>query len=276
MRKSFVLNLLLALSLIGLSGCAQSQTSPSLKATQAQTLAAAGTAIVALTSPDTPIFEVSAADTSTSTGSTSGPGPCVFDDTTGQFSCPDMSRDGITLTRTFTIRDAAGNVQSKFDATTTASVEVQTSASGTTSRPHGATVTINRTGDITTSGLAGAETTHALNGTEQGTIVAVSTASDGTQVTDSTTVSDATQNLVVPVPANGTQPRADAGRFPLSGSRSHSTTTTTTRGSDTKTNSTSRTETFDGTSVVQVVLTVNGQTQNCTVDLSSHTNTCGK
>jgi hypothetical protein len=85
----------------------------------------------------------------------------------------------------------------------------------------------------------------------------------------------------MPVPAKtdggGLQPPPlPAPRFPLSGSRTHSTTTTSTKGTETKTSSSSRTETFDGSGIVQVVMTVNGQTKNCTVDLASHTSTCGK
>jgi hypothetical protein len=84
-------------------------------------------------------------------------------------------------------------------------------------------------------------------------------------------------NLVVPAPQDQNRLLGgDRGRrgFPLSGSRTHATTTTTTRGSETKTESLSRQETFDGTAVVQVVLTINGVTQNCTTNLETHRSTC--
>jgi len=208
----------------------------------------------------------------------------VFGDSTGQFSCPDPRKGGLNLTRKVILRDAAGNIQSAFDKTTTESIEVQTSADGTTARPGGGTVTIHRTGDMITSGLAGEETTHTLNGTEQGTVDGEWTLPDGTKATEITTIADSTQNLVIPVPARPDGPGGPGGSmtpqshppFPLSGSRIHATTMTSTRGTETKTISTSRTETFDGSGIVQVVMTVNGQTKTCTVDLANHTSTCGK
>jgi hypothetical protein len=281
MRKSLILGPLAALSLFVLPGCASKESSMSPSALAD---VAAAASVATLSSPDVPIFQVGSADTSSvgsSSGAPTGPGPCVFGDSTGQFSCPDTHKGGLSLTRKVILRDAAGNVQSSFDKTTTESIEVQTSADGTTARPGGGTATIHRTGDMITSGLAGEETTRTLNGTEQGTVDAAWTLPDGTSATETTTISDSTQNLVMPVPAKtdggGLQPPPlPAPRFPLSGSRTHSTTTTSTKGTETKTSSSSRTETFDGSGIVQVVMTVNGQTKNCTVDLASHTSTCGK
>jgi hypothetical protein len=286
MRKSLSLTLLAALPLLALPGCSnkdnQSGTYPS-----ALSGAAAAASIASLASPDVPIFQVGTADTLSSDnsgGTPMGPGPCQFDGASGQFGCADARKGNVNLTRKVIFRDADGNVQSSFDKTTTASVEVQTSADGTTSRPGGGTATIHRTGDMITSGLAGEETTHTLNGTEQGTVDGAWTLPDGTMATESTTISDSTHNLVIPVPAksDGMRPGGPGAGlnvpppFPLSGSRTHATTTTSTRGSETKTTSLTRTETFDGTGVVQVVITINGETKNCTVDLVSHTNTCGK
>jgi hypothetical protein len=251
--------------------------------------AAATSAIAGLASPETPIFQVSGADAlasgdsaaaaSVSGGGTPpGPGPCLFDPSGGQFACPDPRKGNLNLTRRVTFRDAAGNVQSAFDKDTTESIEVETSADGTMNRPGGGTVTIHRTGDMTTSGLSGAETTRILNGTEQGTIDGTWTLPDGTSASEHTTISDSTNNLVIPArpKGDGTTPNPmTPPPNPLSGSRTHSTTTTGTKGGQTKTTTMSRTETFDGTSIVQVVLTLNGQTKNCTVDLANHTSTCG-
>jgi hypothetical protein len=284
MRKSLSLVLLAALPLLVLPGCSQKDnqngTYPS-----ALTGAAAAASIASLASADVPIFQVGSADTLSSDnsgGTPMGPGPCQFDGASGQFGCADPRKGTVNLTRKVIFRDADGNVQSSFDKTTTASIEVQTSADGTTSRPGGGTATIHRTGDMITSGLAGEETTHTLNGTEQGTVDGAWTLPDGTKATENTTISDSTQNLVIPVPAkpDGMRPGGPGLNvpppFPLSGSRTHATTTTSTRGTETKTTSLTRTETFDGTGVVQVVITINGETKNCTVDLVNHTNTCGK
>jgi len=257
----FAAPLLAALIVSGAAACSNDKlaTSPT-----AELAATSG-----LANPDVSTFQISSAGTDSA-----GSGPCTFDDTTGQFSCPDVTRDGVTFTRTFAFFDASGNPQSKFDPATTASTKLDTSAKGTiTGRNQ--TTTIDRTGEMITSGLAGAETSHTLNGTEQGTVVTVSTGRDGTQTTVSTTIADSTNSLVVPVPSKDNHGGGPGGRFPLSGSQTHSTTTTTTHGSDTQTNSFSRTETFDGTSVVRVDITKNGTTQHCTIDLEHGTNTCG-
>jgi hypothetical protein len=219
--------------------------------------------LAALASPDVPIFNVSAAETS------DGRGPCVFDPSTGQFDCPDRTRDGITFTMRFTLYDAQGNVQSRFDRATTASVKTETTATGTTTRP-GATMTINRSGVMTTTGLGPGVTTHTLNGTEQGT-VRMSTAQNGTTVSMNTSIDDTTTNLVVPV-RSGDSERG----YPLSGVRVHATVSTTTRGAESRTVETRRQETFDGTNIVQVDVTVNGVTQHCTFDLAAKTSTCGR
>jgi len=288
MRKPLTQVLLAAMPLLALAGCSNSNgMSPSGLSPTAATAA-----LATLASPDTPIFQVSGADalaagdsaaaaSFTGGGTPAGNGPCVFDPAPGQFSCPDKHKGALNLTRKAIFRDAAGNIQSAFDKDTTASIEIQTSADGTMTRPGGGTVTIHRTGDMITSGLAGAETTRTLNGTEQGTVDGTWTMPDGTAATEHTTISDSTLNLVIPAPPKldstnpgpGTMPTDRP--YPLSGSRTHATSTTGTRGTETKSSSMSRTETFDGSAIVQVVLTVNGQTKNCTVDLANHTSTCG-
>ncbi|MBI4421293.1 MAG: hypothetical protein HY560_10745 [Gemmatimonadetes bacterium] len=261
MRTLISARWLTAALLLALAACERGQEGPTVPDARAP---AAGDPM-ALADPDIPTFEVVSTGTSSSR-----PGPCVFSATTGQFACPDVTRNGITFTRKFTLYDADGNVQSRYDAATTASIKTETSAQGTMTPADGGSVTIDRSGVMVTSGLAGAETSRTLNGTEQGTVNGEFTGRDGVVVTNETELADTTSNLVVPVPT-----RDRRAGYPLSGSRVHSTVTTVTRGSDTRTVSVRRKETFDGTSVVQVEITVNGQTRTCTVDLATRTNTCG-
>jgi hypothetical protein len=113
-------------------------------------------ALATLADPEVAIFNVTGADTSAG-----GRGPCDFNQATGQFVCPDQTRDGITFTMRFTLYDASGNVLSAFDRTKVASIKTETTASGSTTR-NGATVTINRTGSMVTSGLgSGFDHAHA-------------------------------------------------------------------------------------------------------------------
>lgn len=217
-----------------------------------------------LANPDVPTFEVQGVT------STSGDrSPCVYDAATGQFVCPEVSRGGVTLTRRYSFRDAAGNPQSRFDAVTTESITTETTARGTATRPDGGTSTIDRSGVMVTSGLAGAETSRKLNGTEGGTVKSEFTGRDGAKVSVDAAITDSTVNLVIPVPRERNTPH-----WPLSGSRIHHTRTTTTVGGTSHTFSVRRKETFDGTSVVKVEITTADGTRNCTVDLAAKTTTC--
>ena len=251
----------MGLTVAACSGSSPAPTTPPAPAAQAA--GAAGAAPTDLHNPDVPIFSVSDADR------TSGRGPCVFNPASGQFDCPSETRDGITYTSRYTLYDASGQVQSAFNRATTASIKTETTASGTTTGRDGGTSTINRTGVMTTTGLGPAATAHTLNGTETGTVVTTRTA-NGVTVTTNTSINDTTTNLVVPVRSD-----RDAAAYPLSGSRVHATATTTTNRGETRTSTTKRQETFNGTSTVQVEITINGATERCSYDLAARTSTCG-
>ncbi len=121
---------------------------------------------------------------------------------------------------------------------------------------------------MTTTGLGPTATTHTLNGTEQGTTKSTSTRG-GVTVTTDTSVTDTTTNFVVPV-GRGEGTAA----YPHSGVRVHTVTTTTSTPSGPRTMTTRRQETFNGSNVVQIEVTVNGVTQRCTFDLAARTSTC--
>jgi hypothetical protein len=248
------------LILAGAAACGTQTESP----TSPFSLNSASSTVSALASPDVPIFNVDAAGTSTD-----GRGPCRFLGGDGRFDCGDHRGGSLTFSRTVTFFDASGAVQTAYDGQTTARIKTETSVSGTTPTRDGGTATINRTGLMNVTGLEGTETTRTLNGSEQGTVNITGTGAGGAAFTINTTLNDTTVNLVVPVPV-----RFRDGGFPLSGIRTHATTTVTTRGSETKTDTRSRKETFNGTAIVQVELTINGVTQNCTMNLETHRSNC--
>jgi hypothetical protein len=99
-------------ALLAAAGCGansqNSTTSPSFFGSSA---------VSALASPEVQIFNVDAAGTPSD-----GRGPCVFDQGSGRFGCDDARRNGLSFSRTVTFFDAAGVVQSAFDAQTTASI----------------------------------------------------------------------------------------------------------------------------------------------------------
>lgn len=260
MKTDWRLVVLAFAAIAAVSGCSRSADTPT---SPTENAGQSSSALAALADPEVAIFNVTGADTSSG-----GRGPCEFNQATGQFVCPDQTRDGITFTMRFTLYDAGGNVLSAFDRTRVASIKTETTASGTTARS-GASVTINRSGVMVTSGLGPGSTTHTLNGSEHGTVASTMTTADGTRFTTNSTINDSTASLVVPV-----RNSRDDHAYPLSGVRVHATETTTTRGSTSRTVTTRRQETFNGTNIVQVELTINGVTQHCTFDLAAKTSTC--
>jgi hypothetical protein len=260
--KFFVRAVWLAVLGIAAASCSNSGSAPAAPTqptTTVTTPTTSGSGAATLADPDAKLFSVTAAD------SPSGRPPCEFNAASGQFECPSQTRDGITFTREFTLYDAKGTVLSQFGKDT-AAIRTETTADGTTTRENGAVATIHRTGEMMTTGLAPTATSHTLNGREHGTVTATMTAPGGTKVTTTTTIDGTTVNLVVPV---GAGDRSQT--YPLSGTRIHTTTTT---GLGKGPWTVRRQETFDGTNVVQVQLTVNGVTESCTFDLATKTSTC--
>lgn len=197
-------------------------------------------------------------------GSVAPTDSCAYVPSTGRVECAPVTREGLTITRSFAFYDAAGAAQTHRDSLTR-STNTRVAVSGTTSTPRGPH-TVNRSSSITVSGLGRESTKHTIDGTEQGTTTATLTTDLGT-VTVTETFSSATAALVIPAPFTATS-------WPLSGTITRQSTLTATRGSTTKTSSASEKVTFNGTSVVNVVITRNGTTKSCTRDLAARTTTC--
>ncbi len=168
----------------------------------------------------------------------------------GRFECTSVTRGGLTATRTCVYKDAAGNTQAAYDATTTASVSVNATIAGTVERGP-VSMTIDRTSDFTVSGLAGNETTATWNGGGHGTVSRVRTTEDGTARQYDMQYTGKRTNVVIPVP------RTENG-WPLSGTITRTFTVTITGGpNDGKTTTREVVITFNGTS--KPVATINGE-----------------
>jgi hypothetical protein len=169
----------------------------------------------------------------------------------GSFTCEPAGREGITITRTCTFRDAAGNVQPAYDPVTTASVNVQTTVRGEVTRERWS-ATMDRTTNLTVSGLAGQETSMTWNGTGSGSSTRVRQGEGGETRQYAMTHSGTVTNVVIPVPRTETS-------WPLSGSISRTVTVTFTGGPrDGETVQRTVTVTFNGTQFA--TLSVNGET----------------
>jgi hypothetical protein len=115
------------------------------------------------------------------------------------WSCESRQRDGLTVTRSCVFKDADGNVQSQFDRTTTASVEITVHVSGTESRGNWE-ATVDRERHLVVSGLTGIEITRTWNGTGNGVVSRSKHTDGGSERTYDITYTTTITNVVVPLP----------------------------------------------------------------------------
>lgn len=168
----------------------------------------------------------------------------------GKFECTGASRDGLTITRSCTFKDAAGNTQPAYDPVTTASASVTSTVKGAIDRgPFSAT--IDRSAAFTATGLAGNETRITWNGTSSGKSTRVRQVEGQVARQYDMTHTGTWTDVVVPVP------RGDNG-WPISGTARHVVTVRITGGPNDGQQVTREVRiTFNGTSAPTA--TVNGE-----------------
>jgi hypothetical protein len=134
---------------------------------------------------------------------------CTFNPADGRFDCPPyINENGLTVTRSLAFFDANGVLMNHFDSTT-ASLNVQATDVGVAIRAAGAD-TVNRSRNLTATGLLGHNTTRTWNGSAAGTSAGYSTDSAATRTFDLN--ENATfSNIVVALPRS-------ANPYPVSGS----------------------------------------------------------
>ena len=183
-------------------------------------------------------------------------GNCPFDQTTGRFTCPTITRDHMTLGRSYAFADAAGAAQAAYDATTTERANFVSSMSGNVARD-GWSASIERTRNITVSGLTGAETQHTINGVGSNSESRSRHTDGGDRTYEMSAVATFT-NVVVPFPRS-------RGAWPLSGTVTREVTATRQgpAGSDTRSRTT--VVTFNGTRLATMVV----GDRSFTVDLAT-------
>jgi hypothetical protein len=175
----------------------------------------------------------------------------------GEFNCPSVTKNGLTVTRTITLLDGSGQPESAYDSLLTASIHVVADING--DRTNGPwTATVDRHRDFTVTGLLGTETTRTVNGTGNETV-------DRSRDTENPRAYNLTCNstitdVVLPV-------RTDGGNgWPVSGTITRTCTITETAGPNTgRTVTRTITITFGGSS--SVTANIGGTT--FTINLSS-------
>ena len=186
---------------------------------------------------------------------------CTLSSTTGRVTCPDVTRRGLTVSRSFAFTDATGTAQAAPNSSTN-TINEQITVSGTVSRHDGnITSTIQHKSDRTVSGLAAGSTQRTVNGASKGTENSSGKTEDGTSFTASRVVGDTTTGLAIPL---------QDGRptFPTAGTVIREMTATiAVDGKAPVTKSRREVITYDGSSTAKVVITKNGTTKNCTLPL---------
>ena len=183
------------------------------------------------------------------------PSQCVHESASGSFVCPPVNFSGITVSRSFTLFDAAGASQSSFVPTTTAAVRTHTTARGTLTG--GAmSLVLDEEDTMTLSGLlTSANTLDGVSNARMSGSYGSGSSTLPFTMTTATTIA----RVVLPKPSGGER------SYPMSGTVTVDNTTTTSTLAPT---STRLVMTFNGTSVVDVVMTSFGVTRHCTVDLA--------
>ena len=189
------------------------------------------------------------------------PSGCAYAAATQNFVCATVTVGGLTVSETVALFNAAGAPQSAYDASTTASMHMTTSVSGTMPATSvTGPLTVNEHQDLTLSGLL--TPTHVMNGTTA-VLLSGSVVVAGASQPASENATITMTNLALP---------AKAGGYPTSGSMTVD--ETSLLGSLSVQSTVALT--FNGTSKVSVTTTVSGHVQNCVIDLTSPSAfTCG-
>lgn len=179
------------------------------------------------------------------------PSTCTFNSTTQRLECPPVTRDNsLVVTRSYQFRDALNSVQQAFDALLTASANIQTRIKGEKTGENWS-ATIDRSRDMTATGLLGEETQRTWNGTGTSNATRSRHTENG----------DRSYNIVCTLTVAGVVVPVGQGsdRFPLSGTITRACTITFVGGArDGQTVQRTATLTFNGTQTA--TLTVGDKT----------------
>ena len=192
---------------------------------------------------------------------------CAFVASSGRVVCDPVTKRGLTITRSFQYRNAAGAVQQARDSVTTSSVNTQTTVAGTLVRRDSSTSVVSHKSERTTTGVAKGTTQITVDATASGTETTTGTSEQGS-FTSVRTVGDTASGIVVPI---------QDGRptYPTAGSVVRNMTITITVQGQSPASSTRReVVTYDGSATAKVVITQDGTARSCTLPLPRGKMTC--
>lgn len=180
----------------------------------------------------------------------------------GVISCANERHNGLTVTRTYKLTDASGNPQSKLD-TTTNTVVAGVTVAGTVGRHDGDTTVVNESSSQTISGLARGSTQRKVDGASAGSENTTGTSMMGAFTAQRAT-GDTITGVVIPI---GTAALSHP-PYPTAGTIIRAMTVSVTlSGQSPATSSRREVISYDGSATAKVVITEDGNTQNCTLPL---------
>ncbi len=187
------------------------------------------------------------------------PSRCQFQDSSQTFVCVRLAGGGLTLDQNFTLLDAVGGKQAKYDMTSTNSMIVHSVVAGTTYRD-GTKLTVDGQQELTLSELGTPQ--HALNGSS----ITVATVAPSGEPPITSTITTRIVDLVIPV-----VPLSQPAPWPASGMIELRTTTdlgfVIPLDESGATVSTAALN-FSGSSVVSLTITDRNGTRTCRVDIT--------
>lgn len=183
---------------------------------------------------------------------------CVFASSTGIVTCGPVTKRGLTVLVTASIKKADGTAQAKIDSLTN-SVVAHSEVSGTITHRDSATSTINHKSDRTVTGLAVGSTQRTVDGTSIGTETTTGV-TDAGAFTAIRTVNDTTAGIIIPI-ADGRP------TYPTAGRVSRNMGVAIAIDGATTTHTRKEVVTYDGSATATVAITQDGTTKNCTMAL---------
>lgn len=198
-----------------------------------------------------PVFFTSLAPSFAPGNGDFNPANCTYNSTSQRVVCPPFNRgNGLVVNRSYMFFDALNAVQQAYDALLTAKANVLTRVQGDRSGERW-NATIDRSRDMTVTGLLGDETQRTWNGTGTSSATRSRHTEDGDRSYDISCTLTVT-NVVVPV-------QHGADRFPLSGSITRACTITFSGGAR------------DGQTVQRTALVTFNGTQTATLTIGDKT-----
>ena len=195
---------------------------------------------------------------------------CTYASSTGLVTCAPSTNRGITVSRTIRFQNASGASQPSFDTLSTNTVTTNVTVNGTATRRDSSQSTITSTSNQVVTGLAPSSAQRTVNSTSAGTETTTGVSSQGA-FTAKRTAGDTVQNVVIPrATSTNTRPYPTAGTI-----RRSMTATLTITGQSPTTTTRREVITYDGSATAKVVVTLNGETQNCTLPLPHGRLNCG-